>query len=233
MKNNLCAVFSIVDYSRGAELALIYHDAKIPVWFATHGYGCADTSIFEYLGFGENKKSIMISLLSSERANYIFSLIEEKMHISKPGKGILFSVPMSSSTAFLAGLVDRDDKNHPKISKESEEYMSNEHNYELIITIITNGYSAAVKEAAVSAGARGGTVIHALGQGGEEAMKFLGIAIQPEKEIVLNVVKNDEKAKVMSAIAESVGINTEGRGIIFSLPVDSAFGLSGVNNEEK
>ena len=101
-----------------------------------------------------------------------------------------------------------------------------EHEYELIITIITRGYFQDVKTAALAAGARGGTLIHALGMGAEEAQKFLGIAIQPEKEIILNVVKREDKNKVMSAIAESSGINTQGRGIIFSLPVDCVMGLN-------
>ena len=104
--------------------------------------------------------------------------------------------------------------------------MANEHQYELIITIITRGYFQDVKTAALSAGARGGTLIHALGMGSEEAQKFLGIAIQPEKEIILNVVKREDKNKVMNAIAEAAGINTQGRGIIFSLPVDSVVGLN-------
>lgn len=30
----------------------------------------------------------------------------------------------------------------------------------------------------------------------------------------------------MKAIADAAGISTQGRGIIFSVPVDSAFGLS-------
>ena len=65
-----------------------------------------------------------------------------------------------------------------------------------------------------------------LGMGGEEAQKFLGISIQPEKDIILIVVRREEKNKVMKAIAEAAGINTQGKGIIFSLPVDSAIGLS-------
>lgn len=232
--SNMRILFSIVDYSKGDELLSLYRTAKLPVVFSTHGHGCADTSIFEYLGFGENKKSVAICALSDERAKYIFSLAEEAFNISKPGKGIIFTVPASSATAFLAGLVERDDKNQPKITadKEKKENMS-DYKYELIITIITSGFSAQVKDAAVAAGARGGTLIHALGLGGEEAKKFLGIAIQPEKEIVLNVVKREEKAAVMKAIAEAAGINTEGRGIIFSLPVDEAVGLSGVTKEEK
>ena len=70
--------------------------------------------------------------------------------------------------------------------------------------------------------------------GGDEAQKFLGIAIQPEKEIILNVVRREEKNGVMSAIAEAAGINTQGRGIIFSLPVDHAMGLAkAITPEEK
>ena len=106
--------------------------------------------------------------------------------------------------------------------------MPAEYPYELIISIITKGHFPEVKAAASAAGARGGTLIHALGLGGEEAQKFLGISIQPEKDIILIVVNREEKNKVMKAIAEAAGINTEGKGIIFSLPVDSALGLSQV-----
>ena len=102
----------------------------------------------------------------------------------------------------------------------------NRHEHELIVAIITKCCFAEVKAAANSAGARGGTLIHALGMGGEEAQKFLGISIQPEKDIILIVVRREEKNKVMKAIAEAAGINTQGKGIIFSLPVDSAIGLS-------
>ena len=226
MSNRIYALFSIVDYSKGDELLQLYSYAKIPVGVSTHGFGCADKSMLEYLGFGENKKSIIISILSSERANYLFDLAEEKMNVSKPGRGIMFTVPLTSATAVLSGIVKNDDECQPKIAKENDIYMANEHQYELIITIITRGYFQDVKTAALSAGARGGTLIHALGMGSEEAQKFLGIAIQPEKEIILNVVKREDKNKVMNAIAEAAGINTQGRGIIFSLPVDSVVGLN-------
>ena len=226
MNSRMCVLFSIVDFAKSAELEEVYASAKAPISIATHGFGMADSSWREYLGLSENKKSIMISVMSNERANYILSLAEEKMNISKPGKGIMFTIPMTSTTAFLSGLLKRDDENQPKIVKENEVYMSGEHQYELIITIITKGYFQDVKKAATEAGARGGTMIHALGMGGDEAQKFLGIAIQPEKEIILNVVRREEKNGVMSAIAEAAGINTQGRGIIFSLPVDHAMGLA-------
>lgn len=227
------AVFTIVDYSRGAQISDIYKEEKVPIRLVTHGHGAADSDMLDYLGFGENKKSVMISLLTPERADRIISVAEEKMQLSKPGRGIIFSVPVSSMTAFLAELVDRDGKNNTDITKESELEMSREHQHELIVTIITKGFFPEVKAAANAAGARGGTLIHALGLGGEEAQKFLGISIQPEKDVILIVVRREEKNKVMKAIAEAAGINTQGRGIIFSLPVDSAFGLSEAPMPEK
>lgn len=222
MNKQMRAVFTIVDYSRGAQISEIFKEEKVPIRLVTHGHGAADSDMLDYLGFGENKKSVMISLLTPERADSIISVAEKKMQLSKPGRGIIFSIPVSSMTAFLAELIDRDGRTNNEITKESELKMS----HELIVTIITKGFFAEVKAAANAAGARGGTLIHALGLGGEEAQKFLGISIQPEKDVILIVVKREEKNKVMKAIAAAAGINTQGRGIIFSLPVDSAFGLS-------
>lgn len=222
MNKQMRAVVSIVDYSRGGEMAEIFKSEKVPVRFVTHGHGAADSEMLNYLGFGENKKSVMMSLLTPERANRIFYLSEQKMHLNKPGSGIIFSVPISSMTAFLAALTNKDSENNIKLEKECEQKVS----HELIVTIITKGFFPEVKAAANSAGARGGTLIHALGLGGEEAQKFLGISIQPEKDVILIIVKREEKSKVMKAIADAAGINTQGRGIIFSVPVDSALGLS-------
>ncbi|MGN0577075.1 MAG: P-II family nitrogen regulator [Ruminiclostridium sp.] len=228
MSVQMVAVFTIVDYSSGPVIEKIYSEEKVPVAFSTHGHGAADSSVLEYLGFGENKKSVTICLLTKSKADRIFTAAEEKMNLSKPGKGIIFSVPVTSATAFLAGIAGKEES--PAVSKESEQKMQenkeNRHEHELIVTIITKGCFAEVKAAANSAGARGGTLIHALGMGGEEAQKFLGISIQPEKDIILIVVRREEKNKVMKAIAEASGINTQGKGIIFSLPVDSALGLS-------
>ena len=55
MNKHFCAVFSIVDFSKSQTVADMYNAAKVPVCMATHGQGMADSSIFEYLGFGENK----------------------------------------------------------------------------------------------------------------------------------------------------------------------------------
>ena len=97
--------------------------------------------------------------------------------------------------------------------------------FELIVCIINRGFSDTVRTAARGSGARGGTILHAKGTGSHEAERFFGITIQPEKEIVLILVPKEIRSDVMSAIASSCGLATEGGGIAFSLPVEDVLGL--------
>ncbi len=226
MSEQMRAVFSIVDYGKSEDIIKIYNQQSIPVSLVTHGHGAADSEMLNYLRFGENKKCIIISLMTAERAGRFILSAEEQLQLSEPGRGIIFSVPISSMTAFLAELIRRDGEKYTENSKESEQKMSADYQHELIVAIITKGFFPEVKAAANSAGAKGGTLIHSLGLGGKEAQKFLGISIQPEKDVILIIVRRQEKNKVMKAIADAAGISTQGRGIIFSVPVDSAFGLS-------
>ena len=98
--------------------------------------------------------------------------------------------------------------------------------HEVIFCIVNAGFTEAVMDAAREVGATGGTVIHARGTTSSEAEKMWGIVIQPEKEIVMIIVKSEIKDSVLHALYKSVGLNTPGQGIAFSLPVDSVVGLS-------
>jgi len=104
--------------------------------------------------------------------------------------------------------------------------MKNEKEYELIVLIVSEGYASVAMDAAKKVGAGGGTLINGIGLGSKEATKFLGITIEPEKDVVLILVEKDEKRKVMEEISNVVGLSHEGRGICFSIPVDNVVGLS-------
>ena len=98
--------------------------------------------------------------------------------------------------------------------------------FDLIITIVNRGFSELVMDAARSVGASGGTILHARGTGIHEAEKFFGISIQPEKELVLILTAHDERQIIMQAIAEKAGLNTPGKGLAFSVPVDDVVGTA-------
>ncbi len=97
--------------------------------------------------------------------------------------------------------------------------------YDLILAIVNRGFSDLVMDAARAAGAKGGTILHARGTGVHEAAQFFGISIQPEKEIVMILIGRAERDSVMRQICEHAGLNTEGRGMVFSLPVDEVAGI--------
>ena len=98
--------------------------------------------------------------------------------------------------------------------------------YEVILCVINAGFSELVMDAAKEVGARGGTVIHARGTANKEAEQLFHITIQPDKEIVLILVQEDIKDKVLHAIYQQAGLKSAGQGIAFSLPVDEVVGLS-------
>ena len=56
-------------------------------------------------------------------------------------------------------------------------------------------------------------------------MNFWGITVQQEREVVIILVKKQEKLAIMQAIGEKCGMKTEAHGVVFSMPVDSVVGL--------
>lgn len=210
----------IADYSCGHIVQNILTEESVPCRFLTHAYGSADSQMLDYLGLGENKKVTAFSFIPDDKVMHLYEIFNNKLSLTEAGKGIAFTIPVTgaSGTAFAL--------NGTNPEKEGGTEMSGE-KYELIVTIVNRGGFEAVKEAAKSAGARGGTLLHGLGLGGEEAAKFLGISIQPEKDVVLVVVGKEDREKVMQNIMNEAGILSENRGICFSLPVDSALGLAG------
>ena len=101
-----------------------------------------------------------------------------------------------------------------------------EFSHEMIVCIVNAGFSDMVLDAAKEFGARGGTVLYARGTADMEAERFFKITIQPEKEMVMILVPAEIKDDSLHALYKRVGLNTDGQGIAFSMPVDSVVGLS-------
>lgn len=97
--------------------------------------------------------------------------------------------------------------------------------YNLIMTIVNRGFADQVVDAAREEGARGGAVFYARGTGIQDLEKFFAISIQPEKEIVLTIVKKGSTQRVMSRIIDMSGLTTEARGLCFALPVSEIVGV--------
>ena len=98
--------------------------------------------------------------------------------------------------------------------------------HEIIMCIVNSGFSETVMDAAREFGAKGGTVIRGRGTANLEAEKLYGIAIQPDKEIVIILVNSEIKNDILHAIYKAAGLNTPGQGIAFAMPVEDVVGLN-------
>lgn len=99
----------------------------------------------------------------------------------------------------------------------------------LLVTICNNGFADEVMDVAKSAGARGGTILHARGSAEDNPLQFLGITIEPEKDVIIIIVNDDTKNNIMQEIATQLGVGTKAHSVTFSMPVD---GIVGINLEK-
>lgn len=96
----------------------------------------------------------------------------------------------------------------------------------LIVTVVNRGQADSVIEAARKAGAEGATVLTGRGMGIHEKARILGIPIEPEKEIVLILIRDSLVNVVLEAIARGVDLEKPGRGLAFVVDVEKAIGIS-------
>ena len=187
-----------------------------------HGIGTASNSILEYFGLNEIHKTLILSILPSSNSKHILNELNNKTKIDEPGKGIAFTIPVSSSIKYIKDFYE---------NKEMEDINMETSNKELIITIANEGYAENIMNAAKSVGATGGTTIYGRGLETDKIIKFLGISIEPEKDIVLILAESDKKNDIMNKIVEKCGLNTLGAGICFSLPISHVIGLNKLSNQ--
>ena len=99
-------------------------------------------------------------------------------------------------------------------------------NHDLIVAIVNKGYCDAFMNTAREAGASGGTVINVRGQAHEGVVKFFGLSVQKERELIIMLTNEEKKDPIMQAVFEAHGLGSKAQGIIFSLPVERVMSLS-------
>lgn len=199
----------------------LYQDNELHVAFLSLGYGTASNEILDYLGLESNQKAVSFSIVEEKTWLTVKRQLEKKLKIDAPGGGIAFTIPLSSIGGMkqLQFLLETQE-----YQKEEETTLKNT-DHHLIIVITEPGYTNMVMDAARSAGAYGGTVIHAKGTGMELAEKFMGVSLASEKELVLIVTQTELKNPIMQAIMKDAGLQTKAKSIAFSLPVTDTAGL--------
>lgn len=197
--------------------------------------GTASSAVLDYLGLEKTEKTILFTFAKKDVAKTILKELVYTMNIDMPGAGIGMSIPVGSigSQSAMAFLEHAIQDSALNISSEmKEEKPMTESQYSLIIVITNLGCTDMVMDAARSANAGGGTIIHAKGTGLDKAEKFFGISLSSEKEMIFITTLTKDKNNIMKAIMNAAGMKTEAQSIVISVPVDNVVGLRSLENIE-
>lgn len=218
-------VISILDWDRADTMSAIYQDLGLPMVLTFLGRGTATHEHLHVYGLEMTEKAIVAAVADGEKTRQLIKSAKRKLFIDIPGNGIMMAVPVKSvgGGRTLAYLTDNTtpDNSVPDMKFD----------YELLLVIANQSYMDDVMDAARSAGASGGTVLHAKGTGAKYAQKFFGVSLANEKEVVLIAAKATEKAAIMQAILEQTGPQTPAGAISFSLPISTIAGLRNVDRD--
>lgn len=218
---NIYLMTTIVDRKITNKYIDLYKENNLNVMLLTLGLGTASNDILDYLGLDNPEKAVAFSVIEEHSWIQIKKQLQKKLQIDAPGGGITFITPLSSigGQKALHFLLETQD-----YQKQEETTLKNT-THDLIIVIAEHGYTNLIMDAARTAGAHGGTIIHAKGTGMEAAEKFMGVSLTAEKEIVFIVAKSEEKNAIMKAVMKEAGLDTKAKAITFSVPVNDTAGL--------
>ncbi len=186
------------------------------------GKGTAASEVMDYFGLESAEKAVILGMVTRDTWRVLKTGLQNRFRVDVPGTGIAFIMPLSA----IGG------KRELKFLTESQDFVKGEEEntlkdttHELLVAIANQGYSNQIMEAAKSAGAGGGTVIHARGTGMERAETFFGVSLASEKEIIFIVTRTSQRADIMKSVMREAGMETKAKSILFSLSVTSTAGL--------
>ena len=104
--------------------------------------------------------------------------------------------------------------------------MESKTQHDLIVTIVNKGDAEKVVDASRKAGAEGGTILLGRGTGIHEQTRLFGIIVEPQKDVVLTLVKRSISEQVLESIVARTELNKPGRGIAYVIPVERVAGIT-------
>lgn len=190
------------------------------------GRGTASKSLLARLRLDPKPKCAVLSSAGEESTEKLMRAVRRELYIDAPGNGISIAIPIKSvGGAKTLEYMQGSDAAYATPARA-------EYDTELIVVIANEGHTDSIMDAALEAGARGGTVLHAKGTAGTNRDRFYNLTISDEKEMLLIVSASKDKAAIMRAILKKCGPATDAGAISFSVPVSSAMGISTGENEE-
>ena len=89
-------LISIVERSKAAFYADVLEGFDVNLQTIVYGKGTAPSDMLHYLGLSDDGKAVILSVVSEDRIKEILAAYEDKYFKTKKGKGVAFTIPISS-----------------------------------------------------------------------------------------------------------------------------------------
>ena len=89
-------LITIVDRSKADYYVDLLQDFEINMQMITYGSGTANSEMLTYLGLPNTQKAVIFSIVKEEKIPKIKDKLEEKFKKIKNGKGIAYTISLSS-----------------------------------------------------------------------------------------------------------------------------------------
>jgi len=212
---NFCLICCVVNFGEASKTLKISKKYGIKGGTISIGRGTVHSRLLDFLGIFDVRKEIVTMVVEEDLSDGAIRGISEEMQFEKPHHGIAFMCPVSVFT----GSKNNMSENISKIDEVKSRL------YKIIYVVVDKGKAEDVIDAANKAGAKGGTIINARGAGVHEAKKVFSVEIEPEKEEVFIITKNEMKDDIIKSIKTELNMDEPGNGIIFVLDVNEVYGL--------
>lgn len=208
-------IYVIVNYGMGSKIVKKAKAFGLQGGTIFHGKGTINNSLLHFLSLYDERKEIVLMGTSEKTADQVLPELCAKFQFHKPNHGIVFT----TSACNVVGSCHLKEEECLNLKGETNV------KYQNIIVIVERGNASDVIDAAQSAGSQGGTIINARGSGMHETSKLFNMAIEPEREMVFILSREESTEAIVSAIREKLNIDLPGNGIIFVQDVKRVYGI--------
>lgn len=94
--NRLTVLITVVRRKKTEYYTDLIQSLGANLQFRAYAEGTAADHLMEYLGLADREMSVIVSLIKADAAGQILGTLEERFASIRDGKGIAFTVPMTS-----------------------------------------------------------------------------------------------------------------------------------------
>lgn len=181
------------------------------------GRSMGDNALLRALSLADVQQDVLFLLLGPEKDAVVSAVMQAARDNPKKLGGTAVILDVCGMMVRKAPADSQQSQNAPA-SGDGRNRM--ESGYELITIITNSGYADDVMAAARKAGATGGTITTARGTGTEEDVKFFGITLVPEKDMLMIVAAKDKVQDIVKAVSTVPKLCEPGGGIVFTQNVE-------------